>query len=90
MWLGKIAAVASNQKRARPLSTWPLNGMVPSTTSKALTRSVTRIEALAAAREVLADLAAVARAEDIEIVRQRVEGAARRQRAPHLGGTWSR
>ena len=39
-WLGTMLAVASNQNAAIWFSTWPLNGIVPSTTSKALMRSV--------------------------------------------------
>ena len=39
-WLGTRSAVASNQNDAIWLSTCPLKGMVPSTTSKALMRSV--------------------------------------------------
>ena len=40
-WLGARLAVASNQNAAMRFSTCPLNGIVPSTTSKALRRSVT-------------------------------------------------
>ena len=39
-WLGARSAVASNQNAAISLSTCPLNGIVPSTTSNALSLSV--------------------------------------------------
>ena len=39
-WLGTRLAVASNQKAAIWFRTCPLKGIVPSTTSKALMRSV--------------------------------------------------
>src|SRR6187402_2564792 len=39
-WFGTRFAVASNQNAAIWFSTWPLNGIVPSTTSNALMRSV--------------------------------------------------
>ena len=40
-WLGTRGRASSNQWAAIWLSTWPFQGMVPSTTSKALNRSVT-------------------------------------------------
>ncbi len=39
-WFGTRSAVASNQKLAIWFRTWPLNGIVPSTTSNAEMRSV--------------------------------------------------
>ena len=42
-WLGAMARVFSNQNAASWFSTWPFSGMVPTTTSKQDTRSVTTI-----------------------------------------------
>src|SRR5690606_8691050 len=42
-WFGGTSRVRSNQKAAIWFSTWPLNGIVPSTRSKAEMRSVTTI-----------------------------------------------
>ena len=43
MWVGAMSFTLSNQNRVRRESTSPLNGMVPSTWSKALIRSVVTI-----------------------------------------------
>ena len=44
MWLEARCLVTSNQYAAIWFRTWPLNGIVPSTTSNALMRSVTTMK----------------------------------------------